>query len=253
MRIACDCHVHVYPKHNLAKLLEHAWNNLQDIAPDSEIKVLCLTERFDCHFFKNAAQELCSLPEITFEQGSDWLKVSFKNKTLYILPGRQIITAERLELLALTKDVTTPDGLSYQQAFADIQQQGALSVINWAPGKWFFKRGALISKIIDSATTGSLLFCDTTLRCKGWPEPNLMRKAKSKGFKIIAGSDPLPIAEEEQRAGSYAILADVDFDEKNPGESLRLMLSNAPREIIGQRNNPLTMLRRINTHNKGRK
>jgi hypothetical protein len=40
-----------------------------------------------------------------------------------------------------------------------------------------------------------------------------MRKAKQKGFKVIAGSDPLPIPGEEQLAGSYAIVADVDFDE----------------------------------------
>jgi hypothetical protein len=123
MRIACDCHVHIYPSHNLPKLLEHGWNNLHRIAPNSELKVICLTERFDCHFFQNAAQTFSKFPEISFEQGSDWLKVTLSNnRLLYILPGRQIITAERLELLALTKDVTTPDGLCYEDAFAEIEK-----------------------------------------------------------------------------------------------------------------------------------
>lgn len=249
MLIACDCHVHIYPNYNLSTLLESAWDNLHRIAPDSTIKALCLTERFDCHFFKNAAQSFSVFPMLHYTLGTDYILVNLgNNKELYIVPGRQIITAERLELLALTKDVTTPDGLSFQDAYSDIKQQGALAVINWAPGKWFFKRGALIAKIIEDTTADNLLFCDTTLRCSGWQEPILMRKAIAKGFKVIAGSDPLPIPNEEQIAGEYAIAADIDFNLKNPSESLRSMLANSNRRFVGKRNNIFTMLRRVITH-----
>ena len=73
-----------------------------------------------------------------------------------------------------------------------------------------------------------------------------MAKAKNRGFKIIAGSDPLPFKNEEKQIGLYGFSIIGEFDDAQPAESLRRLLKNHQTQVqlIGKRNNVLTFGRR---------
>ena len=68
MLVLADAHVHVYPTHDAARVFNTGIENLESLltqlakedsepaeAGDSHVKVFFLTERFDCHFFRELA------------------------------------------------------------------------------------------------------------------------------------------------------------------------------------------------------
>ncbi|MCB0324479.1 MAG: hypothetical protein KDD69_12945 [Bdellovibrionales bacterium] len=256
--VAADLHVHLYPCYDLPRLLDYAWQNLRRIAPnaDSTTHLLGLTERWDCHFFRALSQKTLTVPGWTIDEGRERgvLRLSsLDGKQLWLFAGRQIITAERLELLALTADVTVPDGLPFADAHAAVLDQGALAVLNWAPGKWMFARRPIVEQLLKRVEPEALLICDTTLRPLGWGEPELMRFARTRGYAVIAGSDPLPFGGEESRAGTYGVCLEQGFVEDQPVTSLQTLLRAGRWSYIGARSNPLSAAVRIGRNELARR
>jgi len=127
-----------------------------------------------------------------------------------------------------------------------VRANGGLPVLNWAPGKWFFGRGRVVAETLAACSPQELLIGDTTLRNTLWPVPRLMQRARQSGFRIIAGSDPLPFAGEERLVGSYGFTLTGDFSPEKPATSLLKLLSDSACQIdfIGKRNNPITFAKR---------
>jgi hypothetical protein len=96
--------------------------------------------------------------------------------------------------------------------------------VAWSPGKWTGARGRLVEALVEETPPGGLLLADTALRPRGWPEPRLMRRARAKGFGVLAGSDPLPFPGEERRIGCYATCWEGSFDPERPAASVRAAL-----------------------------
>jgi len=255
MLVLADAHVHVYPTYDATRVFNTGIENLESLriqliegvskraeAEDSHVKVFFLTERFDCHFFRELA-----------DQGSDRLDGSFqieraaecdaltllRNGTAvaYLFAGRQIVTRERVEILALATDSEIPDGLSVRESIEAIRTESGIPVVNWAPGKWFFQRGKIVASLLAHQTPRTLLLGDTTLRPVGWAEPRLMRQGREHGFKVVAGSDPLPFEGEEQWVGRYGIAVQGSFDPRMPTTSIREMLLSdiSPITPVGRR------------------
>ena len=74
-----------------------------------------------------------------------------------------------------------------------------------------------------------------------------MKKARKQGFKILAGSDPLPVKEEEKYLGSYASFFQGHFNMKKPVTCMRGILKNKNTQIknLGKRNGTLESILRI--------
>ena len=81
-------------------------------------------------------------------------------ETLVLVAGRQIQTLEGLEALALGTDSEFPDGLELTAALAEVRASGALAVLPWGFGKWWFRRGQLARKAIDSAAANEFFLGD---------------------------------------------------------------------------------------------
>ena len=209
-----------------------------------------LAERHDCHFFQEFSERGNKI------LGDDIQVQLFDNALLfteqgfpdlYLFAGRQIITQERIEILALTTDVELEDGLAVDEVISRVRLEGGLPVVSWAPGKWFFQRKEVVASLIEKFSPGEILFGDTTLRPTGWLEPLLMRRAVQKSFGCIAGSDPLPFSGEEKRMGQYAIQFDLDSYEENPVDSIRTLFRHPgfTPVRVGRRGRPLETLTRI--------
>ncbi len=257
MRLIADTHVHIYPFYDTKLALHSLRTNLSQL--DSQaVCMLFLAERSDCHFFADFAKNTAKLfnPESTIRYLKDALHIQESGyPDLYIFPGRQIITRERIEILSLTVDTQIADGLPANELVEKIRQHQGVPVLSWAPGKWFFKRKKIVRELIDTNDPGSLLIGDTSLRPTCWLQPRLMKRAASKGLTIISGSDPLPFAGEEQLLGQYGIQLDCDFDPDDPVSSVRSILSQPQYQpsLMGKRGNLLTTFRRLFKNNRAKK
>lgn len=250
-QLVIDGHVHIYPRYDWPAALAALVSNLSAAGTTESLPIGLLAESRSCRFY----QEATGNPS-AFRQGSLRLEVGPDAGSLairkgeqlagYLIAGRQIVTAEKLEVLALGVDVTIAAGQPVGETLDGIREQGAVPVLSWSPGKWFFARGKLVRNLIESRPAGSFLIGDTGLRPSFWPMPVLMRLASQRGFKIIGGSDPLPLPREEFELGSYGFSVTTRFDTGEPATSLRRILSSPASEFIltGKRATPLNFLSR---------
>ncbi len=265
--LAIDGHVHLYPIYNLKNAVESGVNNLKFYSKkwtSSIIPVWLLVERSDANFFDQIYQSpnRYEYDGATFKQGSDDLTnvVEKHNEPiLYIFAGRQLVTKEGLEVLSLVSNLNVPDRhKSINDVIQLVKDSGGIVTLNWAPGKWFFNRGKVIARQIKEKSINQIFIGESTLRHTLWPEPKLVKRARKKGFPIIAGSDPLPFADEEKCIGCFGFLIKGNFDPEKPAQSFRDLMNCNEKDvrIIGKRNDVFTFAKRqykIMTEKKSRK
>ncbi|MFH0880538.1 MAG: hypothetical protein V2A34_12550 [Lentisphaerota bacterium] len=254
-RVIADLHVHFYPFYNLEAAMRSAFQRLSILAgakgPQKTIKIVGLAERSDCHFFRDLkartqAVKGFSVSDFPEDENSLSIRADTQGDELLLLAGRQIVTSERLEVVALTADMAPSDGQPVRTVLDQIRKSGAVPCINWAPGKWLGPRGKIIASLIRGGRPGDFVLGDTTLRPSLCGEPGLMREARKKGFVVIAGSDPLPFAGEENKPGVYGSLWETEFDPAQPAESLRKLLLTAPSpRLAGRRDSVSGVFRRL--------
>lgn len=237
--LIADTHVHVYPVYALATALAAAHDNLKSCSPTNSFHAgLLLAERSDCHFYPDAAAgrnlppgfrtDTTDRPEAIALSHDDGLRT-------FLFSGHQYVTREKIEVLGLLTQARIMDGLSAVETIAAIREAGGIPVLSWSPGKWLFKRGAIIRAIIESHDRAPLLVGDTAMRACGCPQPPLMRLAKRRGIPVVAGTDPLPFAGDESVIGTYGIISSA-FDPEHPVASIRKLLLNGEFIRCGKRN-----------------
>jgi hypothetical protein len=241
--VVVDTHVHLYRCFDPVSALSHgARNLLKHVAADEPfVCVLVLTEPHGLCCFAQLRSGEMPLAGCAVDHSADTnaIRVRGLSTPLILVSGRQIATIEGLEVLALAADEATPDGLSLAQTLSRISATGAVPVLPWSPGKWTLRRAAVVRDAISRHPSDSLLIGDSSLRPRAWPESRFMSLARSRGFRVVAGSDPLPFAGEERWIGGYAIVARGDFDPEHPALSLRrLLLSPETRVTIAGRRRP---------------
>jgi hypothetical protein len=231
-----DGHVHIYPFYRIQDAVQTGIHNMLKLSgPEKSTLVWLLTERFDCDFFSWLLKTDELVVERTMEAGSVMVKDPDSKKVLYVCAGRQIVTQDNLEICALATTLKLNDRkFNTLETIRAVNDHGGVAALNWAPGKWFFNRGKIVENLIATLKPGELVIGDTSLRPDFWSTPGLMKRAALKGFKIIAGSDPLPFAGEETQIGRYGCVMNGDFDPDRPVDSIRKMLQN-PNNIVSRR------------------
>ncbi len=224
MPIVVDTHVHIYPEYDPGRLLNDTAVRLQALAPGAT-PAICLTERSGQHVYAEWAQVSTvpgtDLPVERVEgRGGVALSVDTASGPLYVLPGRQVATAERLEVLILGRDLELPDGTPAADAICAGLDAGAVPVLAWAFGKWWFKRSRIVRALVRHFVPERLWLGDTTMRPREWPRGGIMRRAVANGARVVAGSDPLPGKGEAHHAGCYATLMATPLDTGDPAGSI---------------------------------
>lgn len=149
---------------------------------------------------------------------------------LLVIAGRQVRSREGLEVLGLATVEEFPDGLPFNDALARVRWSGALTVIPWGAGKWWFYRGALVERIVCRDERPGICLGDNAGRLELAGRPRLFREAEARGIPVLPGSDPLPLPEHFDRAGSYGFLLEEGLDEEQPAQSLRRALRGLDRQ-----------------------
>lgn len=217
MKIVADLHVHIYPEYSFIDFFKICFEKIEKL--NFKIGVICLTETNNCNYYEEFSNKVCLAKKYKIIE-LDNCKILFKDSiSLIIFPGFQIHTKENIELLALFVKERIISGVNLKESIDNISKVNGIAVINWAPGKWFGKRGELIKDYILNSkelvfigdTSHRPLFCP--LFCPLFSFfPKLMKLGLEKGFKVIYGSDPMPFNREEKEVFSYYSVYNIEED-----------------------------------------
>lgn len=127
-------------------------------------------------------------------------------ESIALVAGRQVATEEGLEVLALATDADVPGGRPARATVDASLAAGAVTVVPWGFGKWWFRRGRVVRSLVESVDHPLFFLGDNGGRPRAAPEPSLFRRARRRGTAVLPGSDPLPFSREEGRVGSYGFV-----------------------------------------------
>ena len=254
-RIAVDFHLHFYEDYDPELFWQALCRNLAMDAiarHDDGIpfqRLALLTEAPGCDWFHRWAAPEASQPGgYSFAATSEpySLALSHNNEILaLIVRGRQIITAERLEVLTAGDFPAIEDGLPLARVLEALTAAGVLAIIPWGAGKWLGCRGRLLKKLASAPAPPRVFLADNPARPSFWPAPRVFRMMERQSRPVLRGSDPLPLPGEELRAGSFANWFEAEFDPLRPLASLLKFLDgNAVTRDLGRPDGVFTFFSR---------
>ena len=226
-----DAHVHLHDCYPPARFFEHAAENFKRAArthgwhPASG--ALLFTESARVDWFGRLAAGRVDTGAWDVEPGADGGSLLARNEAgrLLLVPGRQVVTLEGVEVLLLGIRATVPDRLPVREVLAEGERLGALRVIPWGVGKWLFGRGRLLNDLIDAARPGDGFFLgDSAGRPFFWANPRHFARAAGRGIRVLPGTDPLPFLSEVTRPGSFGFRLAWPGDAPVSGEAIKAAL-----------------------------
>lgn len=140
---------------------------------------------------------------------------------LWIIAGRQIVTAEKIEVMALGTYKAIKNGLSMNDSLRLLKEDGALPVLPWGVGKWWGQRGKVIKEVMQQP---QILLGDNGGRPWCW-RPILLAHARQKGISVLPGSDPLPVECDRERNGAFGVVTKGTLSSTPPTTWLKKTLT----------------------------
>ncbi|UWQ21578.1 hypothetical protein [Jannaschia sp. W003] len=143
---------------------------------------------------------------------------------LWLIGGRQVVARGGLEVLSLGA-AAGEDGGPLEATMAEIVAAGGLAVLPWGVGKWTGARGRAVAALVEEgAPPPDTFLADSGVRPALLPRPALLRRAERHGWRVLAGTDPLPLPGEERKPGRFGIRLPHAPDPARPFASVAAML-----------------------------
>ena len=235
--ICIDGHVHLHPCFLIEDVLHFGLHNIQAVEQAMQVsqitRFLLLTESAGENAFADlAAQATGQKPppasfhiETTRESNTLYCTEA-TGVGIYVVGGRQIVTRERLEVLALGHAAPFLDGAPISEVLSQLAQQSCITVLPWGAGKWLGRRGQVVRQLVEAGTAIPFFLGDNGNRPFFWPLPKLFAAARLRGFRNLPGSDPLPFPGQEKKVGSFGVQLEGIIDPLRPFSSLCALLQN---------------------------
>lgn len=259
MRCLVDGHVHIHPGAAPGESLDAAARNMaaavRALGPTDGPTdgVLLLAEVSGVDAFAALPEEIGGWRVgTTAEPVSRLARRQLDGARLAIVAGRQIVTSENLEILALGTRRAIADGAPMAETIAEIAAEGGggengpLAVLPWGVGKWTGRRGGIVRGLIDAASGPPFFLADSGVRLAGSPRPALLAAGEARGRLVLAGSDPLPLAGERRKTGRYGFVVEAALDPDAPFAALArwLRARRASPAVYGRLERPLAFFGR---------
>ena len=248
MRYHIDTHVHVYHCYEAEKFLSQAVSNSDASDPAANL-ILCLTESSGFNFFqelmnKASSNTLIAGWSISEVPGQPAVVLKKPEKIIIIIAGRQIITKQGLEVIALFNNMEYNDGEETQTIIDKIIEDNGIAVLPWGVGKWLGKRGAIITDLLKRNKPDKLVIADISARPCLWPDPEQFSLAKKSGYNCLYGTDPLPLNYDQLRIASAGMVLDLPSDPVQAIADMKnTLIAQAPEKIFGKRVSTLRFLK----------
>jgi len=256
-----DAHVHFYDCFDLSTFLNAAQKNFSKAAAEAGIDkdysaVLFLSERSTENWFQWLIEEAKQGAATGHEKSKLW-RLQYNEKdasiqaisdqlpSIYIIPGRQVVTKESLEVLLLGTLEKFDDKVSLTALLESVRDRDVISILPWGVGKWFGKRGEIVRKTIINETGRNFFIGDIAGRPVIWPQPSLFSLAAKKGIRLLQGTDPLPLPAAAAMPGSYGFSIKMSQPGEMPAQQIKKEILN-PETITtpyGIRENPVKFMR----------
>jgi hypothetical protein len=262
--ILVDAHVHIYDCFEINTLLDAASRNFNYAAEKLGLgngfkAVLLLAETCRDNWFQRTREksvqyqnssaaanqwEIYRTLDKAVLQARKLSEVTGDEEYIFIMAGRQIVTSEGLELLALVTDSLFKDGLPTSSTLSAVREQEAIPVLPWAVGKWLGKRGRLLSLLLETEARTDLCLGDNSGRPVFWQNPVHFQQAKIKGMHLLPGTDPLRFAAEVGRIGSFGFMVRGELSDIRPSSDLKQLLRDNSSKMItyGHLESPLRFI-----------
>ena len=157
---------------------------------------------------------------------------------ILVVPGRQAVSSEGLEVLALGHPGPLADSGTAADTIRAAGDAGALPVLPWGVGKWTGERGALARTLLLDPPHPALAAGDNAGRLSAGPRPALLAAAEAAGRAVLPGTDPLPLPSEAGKVLRYGFTMELDPDA--PVRSLIDGLAAGRRPVpVGRLEGPL--------------
>jgi hypothetical protein len=239
-----DAHVHIHDCFDISDFLDHAHENFSaqskvDSSSQDFSGVLLLTESFGTNWYRKLRQSAGSADDFAWKnwrierngEAESVTAVSRSGQTLTIIAGRQIVTAERLEILSPGLDEEIDDGLPIEDVIALVQERQALCILPWGFGKWTGNRGQIVRAILDGEINNNFFIGDNAGRLSIWPAPAEFATATNRNIRILPGSDPLPYASQVASVARFGFSLPGALDRSHPFADLRNRLLESESTI----------------------
>jgi len=239
-----DAHVHLRNSHAPAAVLDGAIKHFDTHAARLGAKhgtgVLMLSESADEHGFDRLAAADKPIGRWIFNSTDEPTSLRCERddgRAIMLIQGQQIATADGLEVLTLACNHRIDDGQPIRVALRQALDLDALVVMPWGFGKWTGKRKQLMLALTREFGPLGALLGDSAARPAGFGDGSIFGLAKELGIPILPGTDPLPIASHQKKAGQYGIWLQSGLDSRTPAADLRERLSKPlPKDAtIGRR------------------
>ena len=242
VHIMVDAHVHIHEHFSLNRLFLIALQNFRKALNQFQIyqpfeSFLLLTESSGVlEFEKLAGLTDTVVPENDFTVSATnephTLQIDSRGgQRLFAVNGKQIVTSENLEVLALGYHQDYPDGRPISYVLEDLRGMGCLTVLPWGAGKWLGRRGKTVHAVISSQNDGTIFLGDNGNRPSFWALPSQFERARAQNIHNLPGSDPLPFAEQEKKAGSSGFLLRGQISSHTPFASLTSNIMASPQSV----------------------
>lgn len=242
--IVFDGHTHIYDCYDMDTFVSAAFRNfgavgvhLETVSPITYF--LLMSEATDVYYFKTLRKMVTGEKENAsalwrVETGDASYSLTlfhdhFPSMRVILVAGRQLITIEKLEILALLTGEEFENGLDLSSTVSAVASAGGVPVCPWGAGKWLGQRGTVLEKYVKNPHPDFLLG-DNGGRPSIWPRPKIFNK-DTVAARILSGSDPLPLVGDEKRAGNFGGIIPQDCPQDRPTEYLREQLKNPKVQI----------------------
>lgn len=229
-----DPHAHYYAAYGATAFLDAAWSNLSAAAQSSglslggrpEYAAVLLDIRDGGNFtaWRDGTIDVDGWERSSLPDDSSAVRYAdAAGRRLLLVGGRQLVSAEGLEVLVIGTADAIADGLPVREY---LRRYGSLLpvMLPWGVGKWLGRRGRLIRALLEESDLPPFLLGDNAGRpwlwSGGWP----FRRAAELGISVLPGSDPLPIRRHVDRIGRCGCVFEVDLSGAHPGRALATAL-----------------------------
>ena len=237
--ILADAHVHIYDCFDLPIFFNSAIENFKKEAAclmDDPVytAVLFLTESQSENVFfklKKKNDHIKGWAMLNTAEKRTICLRSGDGQEVFLVAGRQIVTAEKLEVLALGTDKVIIDGLSFASTIEKVLAEGAVPVIPWGAGKWIGKRGRILESYLRNISGTGLFLGDNGGRPFFWKNIPHFKLALDKGISILPGSDPLPFTDQCRKPGSFGFSMNGSISRESPFQDMKNLLYDTELSI----------------------
>lgn len=235
--VLVDGHVHIHDCFDLQILFESAQRNFSSAAGALGLgrefnAVLLLTESQNANYFSRLLGKATDKSLVngwrfrTTKEADSLIAISPSGFELALIAGRQIVTAERLEVLAVCTDKLFDDGDTISAVIDSVSDANGVAIVPWGFGKWTGRRKKVIDRLIGDFSQRPFHLGDNSGRIGVWRDPPQFGRARSQGQRIFRGTDPMPFSGQECRVGSFGFSINGPFDRMRPTASMRKLLGS---------------------------